>query len=176
MKPTEEFGRGLSTHMSGGDPGALGLPPSIFMGLRNSSYETASVPRAMSWGKEEAPLPLVRGEGFRVTATSRGRPSSGMSPPEPGRRAARRLFILRYLKNRTTQYKEKPNTSMLRELFHLKCNIKFLKVNNAAQYQQTYFSSSSWEWAKVQLAPRGQPPFCFISRHMYVLYLLCWGG
>lgn len=69
------------------------------MGLRNSSYGTVSVPRAISWGKEGAPLPLVRGEGFRVTATSRGRPSSVMSPPEPGRRAARRLFILRYLTN-----------------------------------------------------------------------------
>lgn len=87
------------THISGGDPGALGLPPSIFMGLRNSSYGTVSVPRAMSWGKDGAPLPLVRGEGFRVTATSRGRTSSGMSPPGPGRRAARRLFILRYLTN-----------------------------------------------------------------------------
>ncbi|TNN40348.1 hypothetical protein EYF80_049485 [Liparis tanakae] len=84
-------------HPSGGDPGALGLPPSIFMGLRSSSYGTASVPRAMSWGKEGPPLPLVRGEGFRVTSTSRGRPSSDMSPPEPGRRAAKRLFIFRYL-------------------------------------------------------------------------------
>lgn len=51
----------------------------------------------MSRGKEGAPLPLVSGEGFRVTATSSGRPSSDMSPPEPGRRTARRLFILRYL-------------------------------------------------------------------------------
>lgn len=90
------------THGSGGDPGALGLPPSIFIGLRNSSYGTASVPRAISWGKEGAPL--VRGEGFLVTATSRGRPSSGMSPPEPGRRAARRLFILRYLTKHETQH------------------------------------------------------------------------
>lgn len=56
------------------------------------------MPRAMSRGKEGAPLPLVSGEGFRVTATSSGRPSSDMRPPEPGRRAARRLFILRYLK------------------------------------------------------------------------------
>ena len=85
------------THISGGDPGALGIPPSILMGLRNSSYGTASVLRAMSCGKEGATLPLGRGEGFRVTATSRGRPSSGMSPPGPGRRVARRLFILRYL-------------------------------------------------------------------------------
>lgn len=51
----------------------------------------------MSWGREGPPLPLVRGECFLVSATSRGRPSSGMSPPEPGRRAAKRLFILRYL-------------------------------------------------------------------------------
>lgn len=55
------------------------------------------MPRAISSGREGAPLPLVSGEGFRVTATSSGRPSSDMSPPEPGRRAARRLFILRYL-------------------------------------------------------------------------------
>lgn len=41
---------------------------------------------------------------------------------------------------------------------------------------QTYFSSSSCECANVQLAPRGHPPLCFMSRHMYVLYLLCCGG
>ena len=40
----------------------------------------------------------------------------------------------------------------------------------------TYFSSSSCECANVQLAPRGHPPLCFMSRHMYVLYLLCCGG
>lgn len=84
------------THTSGGDPGALGLPPSILTDLRGSSYETGSVPRAISVGKEDPPVPLAKGEGFRVTATSRG--SSDKSPPEPGRRAARRLFILRYLK------------------------------------------------------------------------------
>lgn len=127
-----EICRECYTHGSGGDPGALGLPPSIFMGLRNSSYGTESVPRAMSWGREGPPLPLVRGEGFRVTATSRGRPSSGMSPPEPGRRAARRLFILRYLTNTKRSVKCMRNAGLCENCFNLNVDIC-----------QTHFSSSS---------------------------------
>lgn len=86
--------RKFPTHRSGGDPGTLALP-SILRGFRSSSYGTVSAPRAMSWGREGAMLPLVRGEGFLVMATSRESPSSGQ--PEPGRRAAKRLFIFRYL-------------------------------------------------------------------------------
>lgn len=36
----------------------------------------------------------------------------------------------------------------------------------------SHFSSSSCVWAKVQLAPLGQPPCCRKSLHILVLYLL----
>lgn len=96
-----------ATHGSGGDAGALGFPASSFMGLRNSSYATGSVLRGMSM--VAPPLPLARGEGFRVTATSRERPSSGMSPPGTGRRVTRRLFILRYLQRQSQFIKQGPD-------------------------------------------------------------------
>lgn len=79
----------------------------------------------MSWGKEGVTLPLGRGEVFRVTATSSGRPSSGMRPPGPGRRAARRLFILRYLTN------IKPSTTFIRNTVVLRD-----KGNNSVTYKQ----------------------------------------
>lgn len=58
--------------------------------------------------------------------------------------------------------------------FSKSANYIILKAKSHDFY--TYFSSSSCECANVQLAPRGHPPLCFISRHMYVLYLLCCGG
>lgn len=33
----KQFSNSSITYVSGGDPGPVGLPPSIFMGLRNSS-------------------------------------------------------------------------------------------------------------------------------------------
>lgn len=85
----------LKSYESGGDPGALRLS---ILGLRMRSYGEGSCPRAKSCGAgHDATMPLVRGEGLRVTP-SRGTPSSGSREGPQGSLGARRLFILRYLR------------------------------------------------------------------------------
>lgn len=85
------------SYESGGEPGALRLS---ILGFRMRSYGDGSCPRAKSaggGGGHGAMMPLVRGEGLRVTP-SRGTPSSGSKEGPHGSLGARRLFILRYLR------------------------------------------------------------------------------
>lgn len=82
------------SYESGGDPGALRLVASI-LGLSKRSYVEGSVPLGMSWGRGP---PLVSTDTFRPGSSMTT--SSGSMPGVQGTRAARRLFILRYLQRK----------------------------------------------------------------------------
>lgn len=68
-----------------------------------------------------------------------------------------------------TNDKYSRKTTLYRYIINQSLEIVGYQVWKCKNKTSLYFSSSSCEWANVQLAPRGQLPLAVKSRHMLVL-------